>query len=193
MPRPTPEERAAEAARLASISWAEAERQRIRATPYKSKRLTRAQAKLAGLCVVCKWRDATGRWLTCDYCRARNRKRAAHYKEQYLAAGLCIKCGKLPFVPGYQKCEGCMEKHRVSMSGGKPRKLRILPLGVLPPDDLDAGIMAARRHEARAVADAHRAAVNALVGLANERKNDTNLRWRVRALVASGELLMEAL
>ena len=39
----------------------------------------------------------------------------------------------------------------------------------------------------------HRAAVNALVALVNERENDSNLRWRVKALVRSGQLLLEAL
>ena len=194
MPRPTPEERAEEAARLASISWAEAERQRIRAHPRKTKVVTRAQATAAGLCAQCKWRDKPVKYMLCDHCREIKRLLSRKYAEQRHADGLCVVCGKNPYVPGYQRCEDCMEKHRLTVSGGRPRKHRNVPIGVLPPgDDSDAAILITRQAEMRAITAAHRAAVNAVTDLANRRDNDTELRWRCRALFASAKLLLEAL
>ena len=110
MPRPTPEERAAEAARLASISWAEAERQRIRAHPRKTKVITRAQAKAVGLCVLCKSRDAAPGYAQCAGCKEKNRVRSQHYRERNISQGMCAKCGRRPFRPGYMLCDECQGK-----------------------------------------------------------------------------------
>ena len=189
----SPDERIAHQAYMASRSWAEAERQRIRAHPRKSKVITRAQARACGLCSLCKYRDARPGYAYCESCAAKNRERAAQRKAVHLGNGKCVKCFKREPLPGYQKCAQCMEMHRNQVAQGRPRKVWIVPVGAPLPTEQDAGIVADRRSDARNAADAHRAAVNALVGLANGRPDDRELRRVAKALVASGNLLMEAL
>ena len=119
--------------------------------------------------------------------------RSRRYRERNVSQGMCAKCGRRPFRPGYMLCDECQEKHRQIRVGGRPRVQRNVPLALLPAFDPDDQILASRRYELLAMIGPHRAAVNALVALVNERENDRDLRWRVKALVRSGQLLLEAL
>ena len=80
-----------------------------------------------------------------DSARARGyeRKRTRREREKRRAQGLCIRCGKLPAVPGRASCEPCLEKRReAERARYAAGKAAGLPYGGADPD--------ARRKYARA-------------------------------------------
>ena len=71
----------------------------------------RAEQRLeSGLCILCG-REWTGRWKTCDVCRAkaseRGKRRWEAIRAKVAATGICYKCGKKPVRMGQLMCPGC--------------------------------------------------------------------------------------
>ena len=71
----------------------------------------RAEQRLeSGLCIMCG-REWTGRWKTCEACRAkvseRGKRRWEAIRAKVAATGICYKCGKKPVRMGQLMCPGC--------------------------------------------------------------------------------------
>ena len=84
---------------------------------------------------------------------------------------------------GVATCWDCLERNRKEKTGGKARKfIRVTETSEIQRE---------RKQVGQDVWDAHRAAINMAINLANEQKDNPEMRRMARALRASGALLAE--
>ncbi len=63
------------------------------------------------ICPKCK-REHDGPLKYCDKCLKKNQERKRRQRENRIAAGMCVQCGKNPHAPGKKSCEECLNYER---------------------------------------------------------------------------------
>ena len=98
----------------------------------------RAEQRLeSGLCIMCG-REWTGRWKTCEACRAKiarsGKKHWAAIRAQVEQTGICYKCGKKPVRKGQLMCPSCAffeAERKVAYRAARKQKAKELGLCVM--------------------------------------------------------------